>query len=114
MTDNFIWIAAGRRSGEPCIGEHGVMVDPVVRTVWAHGVEEALAQWPQLSRGQILTACWYAGAGYPVILHGARGEYSPRNNKWAARWGKWARRWHGYLWSGKTDVVKDPPGKKGK
>lgn len=109
--DAYVWIDPARRSGEPCIGGHRLGVDCVVASVWDSDVENAMDLY-SLSRGQVLVACWYAGAGYPVRLHNRRSEYKPHKGPWAKRWGTWATEHHQALWESRSvdyDAIPDPP-----
>lgn len=109
MSDAYVWIDPARRSGEPCVGGTRIPVEMVVGVVWAYGMSEAITHWPDLTRAQVLTACWYAGTGYPVRLHGEDGGYRPKPWPRADRWGEWAQAMHDALWSGRPDDVTDPP-----
>lgn len=111
MSDAYVWIDPARRSGEPCIGGTRVPVYMVVEMVWANGVTVAEETWC-LSRAQVLVACWYAGAGFPVQLHG-RGGYQTRFPAvWRRRWRTWAEQVAGDLWAASgvyCDAIPDPP-----
>lgn len=112
MSDAYVWIDPARKSGEPCIGGHRLPVEMVIATVWRSGLDEALHCWPQLTRGQVLVACWYAGAGNVVRLHGRGGAYVGYRGPWRKRWGAWAAEVHDGLWLSATvdyDVIPDPP-----
>lgn len=107
----YVWIDPARRSGEPCVGGHRLPVEMVVDIVWDSSTDNAIDMWC-LSRGEVLAACWYAGAGYPVRLHNTRSEYAPYRGSWRKRWGAWAHDVHGALWSSTTvdyDAIPDPP-----
>lgn len=108
MSNAYVWIDPARKSGEPCVGGTRVPVEMVADIVWAHGVDEALTQWPYITRPQILNACWYAAVGNVVRLHGKGGKYVAR--RWAHRtnWARWARDAHQALWEGRFDDVTDP------
>ncbi len=108
-------------SGTPCISR--VPVYMIVEMVWHHGVDEAMWTW-DLSRGQILNACWYAAV--TNVLHvwtgptvsdmnvsgrGRRLGVRTRRAPWQKRWGGWAEEVHGALWLQDYDAVPDPPGK---
>jgi uncharacterized protein (DUF433 family) len=113
VSDAYVWIDPARRSGEPCIGGHRLGVDMVIETVWATGIDNAEDMYC-ITRSQILGACWYAGAGYPVRLHNSRSEYAPYRGPWRKRWGTWAAEVHQALWSSTTcdyDAIPDPPTK---
>lgn len=114
MSDAYIWIDPARKSGEPCIGGTRLDLDIVVETVWHSGADNALDLWPQLSRGQVLVACWYVGAGNVVRLHGRGGKHVAYRGPWRKRWGSWAAEVHQALWSSTTvdyDAIPDPPEK---
>lgn len=109
MSDAYVWIDPARRSGEPCIGGHRLPVEMVVDAVWSAGVAQALGLWPQIDRAQVLVACWYAGAGNVVRLHGKGGKYVAHRGPWRKRWGTWAKDSHQALWEQRFDDVTDPP-----
>ena len=109
--DAYVWIDPARRSGEPCIGGHRLGVELVVASVWDSDVVNAMDLYC-ISRAQVLVACWYAGAGFPIRLHNARSEYKPHTGPWKARWGVWAADVHQALWESTTvvyDAIPDPP-----
>ena len=108
MSDAYVWIDPARCSGEPCIGGTRINVSLVVGNVWTHGVENAMDLWC-LTRGQVLGACWYAGAGNVVRVHGKGGKYVGHRGPWRKRWGAWAHEVHGHLWKQELDDVTDPP-----
>ena len=106
-----VWIDPARRSGEPCIGGHRLGVELVIESVWYGDVHQAIATY-DITRGQVLVACWYAGAGYPVRLHNKRSEYKPHRGPWAKRWGPWAADVHQALWQSTSvdyDAIPAPP-----
>lgn len=112
VNDAYVWIDPARKSGEPCIGGHRLPVEMVVDSVWSSGIEQAMGTYC-LTRAQVLVACWYAGAGNVVRLHGRGGQYVARRGPWRKRWGAWAAEVHQALWSTTSvdyDVVPDPPG----
>lgn len=107
MTDAAVWSHPARRSGDPCVGGTRVPVNLVIAVVWAHGVAEAETSY-DLSRQQILGACWYAGVGNAVSLWG-KGGLRARRGPWHKRWGQWAEEMHTHMWHGNWDDVTDPP-----
>lgn len=108
--EGYVWIDPGRKSGEPCIGGHRVDVGMVIGCVWDSDVRNAMDLWC-LTRPEVLTACWYAGVGNVVRLHGKGGKYVARRGPWRTRWGAWAAESHPALWSHRYDDVTNPPGK---
>lgn len=111
MSDAYVWIDPARRSGEPCIGGHRLSVELVIEHAWEGGPRQAQELY-SLTRAQVLVACWYAGAGFPVRLHSSRSEYKPHKGPWAKRWGTWAADVHQALWQTSTvdyDAIPDPP-----
>jgi uncharacterized protein (DUF433 family) len=102
----YVWVCPGRQSGEPCIGDHRIPVDMVVELAWDGGVKSAMWTW-NLTRGEVLVACWYA-AEINVVRLGQR-----RRGPWQARWGEWAQDAQGALWKADYDAVPDPPTKDG-
>lgn len=110
MSDAAVWIDPARRSGEPCVGGTRIPVNMVINIVWKRGLDVAYECWPDLTRQEILGACWYAGAGNVVRLHGKGGKYVAYRGPWRKRWGAWAAEVHQAMWSGRWDDVPDPPG----
>lgn len=111
MSDAYVWIDPARRSGEPLIGGHRLPVELVIGMVWDGDVRTAMLTW-DLTRAEVLGACWYAGIGYPVRLHAKDGTYRPYRGPWSKRWGTWAAQVHDALWAVTTvnyDDVPDPP-----
>ncbi len=111
MTDAYVWIDPARRSGEPCIGGHRLPVELIVDNVWAEGVDFPQSMW-NLTRAEVLVACWYVGAGNVVRLHGNNSEYVAYRGSWRKRWGAWAKQVHDELWNVTTcdyDAIPDPP-----
>ncbi len=111
MSDAYVWIDPARKSGEPCVGGHRVPVEMVIGVVWESSVDNAMDLWC-LTRAEVLGACWYAGVGNVVRLHGKGGKYVAHRGPWRKRWGVWARQVHGALWSSTTcnyGAVPDPP-----
>ncbi len=100
----YVWVCPGRQSGQPCVGGHRIPVDMVVDMVWWNGVRDAMRAW-ELTRGEVLAACWYA-AEINVVRLG-----QSRRGPWRARWGAWAEDAHGALWKGDYKAVADPPSK---
>jgi uncharacterized protein (DUF433 family) len=96
----------GMRSGEPTIGGTRLALWFILPVVWSDGVQSAMGLW-QLTREQVLVACWFAGT------YGVEGFDSKRRRVtgrfWQKRWGGWALEHHGAMWAGKFDKVPDPP-----
>jgi uncharacterized protein (DUF433 family) len=104
-----VWIDPGRHGGDPCCGGTRVPVNLVVATVWRDGVDTAIDCW-DLTRGQVLNACWYAAVINMVDIYKHRGTgYRSRGGPWRGRWGDWAEQVHGRLWSSDVADVPDPP-----
>jgi uncharacterized protein (DUF433 family) len=108
VNDAAVWIDPGRCSGEPCVSGHRIPVELVIGSVWWHGVDSAMGTYA-LTREEVLGACWYAGAGNVVRLHGKGGRYVARRGPWRKRWGAWAWESHDALWNHLYDDVNDPP-----
>lgn len=122
-TGPYVWIDPARRSGEPCISGTRTPVEHVVECVWDGGVDLAAHAY-QLSRAQVLVACWYAGAYGVTVLHGrqtnaGRADYRPHYRErfrepWRARWRDWAESVAIPLWRVSEidyDAIPDPPSK---
>lgn len=111
MSDAYVWIDPARKSGEPCVGGHRLPIGLVIDTAWVHGIAEAMTTY-DLTRAQVLVACWYAGSGNVVRLHGKGGRYVARRGPWRKRWGAWAAEVHQALWQSTTvdyAAIPDPP-----
>ena len=111
MSQAYVWIDPARKSGEPCIGGHRLSVELVIESVWYGDVRTAMATY-EISRAQVLTACWYAGVGNVIRLHGKGGKYVGHRGPWRKRWGAWAADVHQALWQSTTvdyDAIPDPP-----
>lgn len=103
-------------SGEPCIMGRRIPVYMVADMVWHWGVDEAIKMW-DLTRGEVLVACWYAAVVNVTTLY-ARGGLARRKRPepWRGRWIDWAEQVSGDLWRASTvdyDTLPDPPGKGG-
>lgn len=83
------------RSGQPQINRTRVTVEDVGGTIWAGETVDTVADEYNLTRADVLTACWWLG------LHGTR--------DWRRRFGGWAAWVDSDLGSGRYDVP-DPPG----
>lgn len=113
MSDNYVWIDPARKSGEPCIGGTRIPVSMVAELVWAEDVGAAEDTW-DLTRGQVLVACWYAGAYGIVELHDRNGYRTRLPTAWRRRWREWAWQVHPALWEVTRldyDAIPDPPGR---
>lgn len=105
-------------SGTPCLAGTRIPVYIVTDFVFHHGVDEACTMW-DLSRAQVLVACWYAGAYGTLTLWDIRcdddqrapGTYrdDPVDEEWLTRWRTWAFEVSSPLWHGHADEVTDPP-----
>lgn len=97
------------RSGQPCVNGTRVPVESVAYAVWLDGGAYAAASDYDLTRHDVLVACWYAGTyGLP-----GRRTLTP-SRMWRERWGPWAREVHDSLWSRRDvggSVIPDPPTK---
>jgi uncharacterized protein (DUF433 family) len=97
-----VWIDPARLSGMPCVNGHRIPVEMVVGMVWADGVESAQQTW-NLTRGEVLNACWYAAA------INVEEPFQRRRGPWRTRWQEWADEAHPHLWRSDYDVAPDPP-----
>lgn len=97
MTDQAaaVWISPGRRSGEPCVYGTRIPTENVATDTFMRDVACALHCYPQITRGQVLVACWF---------HATQGSRT-----WRRRWGAWAKQYEGELWKSDWDAVPDPP-----
>lgn len=113
----YITVDPAMLSGEPCLNHTRIPVYMIAELVWNEGVGEAMLMW-ELSRAEVLVACWYVGAyGVPEI-HATESvqkhtgqvyRQQPVNREWLNRWRAWAEESSGALWTGKYDEVTDPP-----
>ncbi|MGI5247798.1 DUF433 domain-containing protein [Dactylosporangium sp. CA-139066] len=104
----FVAVDPAMKSGQPTVNGTRLTVAAVADYVWADGVDQAAADH-DLTRGDVLVACWYAGT---VGLPGRRKSLAP-TPLWRRRWSAWADDVHQALWSVTTvdyDKIPDPPG----
>lgn len=83
--------------GQPAVA--GVPAESVGGTVWVESVAVAAHDY-DLTRGQVLVACWFLGTQGP--------------RKWRTRWKTWATAAGIAMWDVRTcdyDAVPDPPGR---
>ena len=87
-----VWIDPGRMGGTPCLSGRRLPTESVATVTWTRGMAEACSCW-DLSRSEVLVACWY--------------EWRHRNSEKPR--GRWAKRAFPLLWKGDYDAVPDPP-----
>lgn len=83
-----VTIAPDMLWGAPCVDRKRTTAEMVARVWWSGSLQlhEITEDWPDLTRGAILVACWYmARYGAPI---------------WRKRWRDWlvateAKLWHG-------------------
>lgn len=92
--DAYIWTHPGRQGGQPCIGGTRLPVATIARYVWRGSVDLAITAHPDLTRTQVLVACW----------HQAR--YGPPS--WRERWADWLGQHESAMWSDRFDQIPDP------
>jgi uncharacterized protein (DUF433 family) len=91
--DAYIWVHPGRLGGKPCIGGTRIPVATVTRYVrGGGGIQAAQTAHPELTRTQVLLACWHAAVC---------GD--------APEWAAWAEEQGGALWAGLFDEIPEPP-----
>lgn len=73
----------------------GIPVESIGGMVWAGENVDTTADEYDLTRDQVLVACWWLG------IHGAK--------KWRRRWKVWAQTAHDHMWHGRWEKVTDPP-----
>jgi hypothetical protein len=85
--------------------------------VWNENVDEAMSMW-DLSRAEVLVACWFVGATGIMTIHTETAERKRINSaykanltsiEWRRRWSKWANDYAVLLWSSDYGNVPDPP-----
>ena len=81
--------------GPPTIEGHRLGAEFIADIVFAHGFKDAQDDY-ELTREELLLACWWAGL------------WGPR--KWKTRWGEWAKAVNAHLWYGCINIP-DPPTK---
>ena len=96
-----VWINPARMGGQPCIYGTRLSVEQVAGIVWEHGVDEVTNGW-DVTRHQVLVACWYAVAFAEMYPHQAR------RGPWRRRWGAWAEGAERWLRGG-DETAQDPP-----
>jgi uncharacterized protein (DUF433 family) len=89
-----VWVTPQRLGGAACVGGTRISAITVAR-IAVDGIDAVLVAYPDLTRVQVLIACWY------VAQHGAK--------RWADAWGAWADEHEQAMWSGNWDKVPDPP-----
>lgn len=96
------------RSGAPCVNGTRVPVESIACAVWLDGgVDAAMADY-DLTRHDVLVACWFAGTyGLP-----GRRLALTLTATWRRRWGVWADGVHDRLWSHRRvdiETIEGPP-----
>lgn len=94
---HYISILPAIRGGAPCIDLHRITAEQMA-AVWWNGemtVEEVENNWPGISRGALLTCCWY------MATYGSR--------KWRQRWAEWLKVADGELYHSHYDTCPMPP-----
>jgi len=103
----------GMFSGSPHLTGHRLPLYLIVESVWYGGVSFAMENY-EITREEVLTACWFAGIyGFDSIWR-TRKPYGIRlklDRKWSRRWREWAITNHSEMWNGNWDDVLDPPSK---
>jgi uncharacterized protein (DUF433 family) len=84
-----------RCSGRPTVGVDRLPVETVVGYILAGDSVAAVADMYEISRADVLCACWYAG------LYGTRMQRRIL--------GEWAKNAHAAMWHVDYDTVPDPP-----
>ena len=105
MPEAAVTISVVHRFGAPTVA--GVPVSAVLPTVWLEGVGTACDEF-DLTRPQVLTACWFAAA-YGMDDAWEQDGWHTSGRVWRKRWGPWASEWYGLMWRRKWDGVPDPP-----
>ena len=104
----FIGIDPAMCSGQPTVNHTRLSVDAVTGMVWAGESVDQVADEYDITRADVLVACWYAGT---YGLPGERRKVLAATRWWRERWGKWAEQVSGALWKSQYDAVPDPLGK---
>lgn len=82
------------RSGEATLNHTRLSIDAIAGYVWAGETVEAVMATYDITRADVMVACWWIGT------------FGPK--RWRRRWGAWAEDVHDQLWHSKFDVP-DPP-----
>jgi uncharacterized protein (DUF433 family) len=90
----FVAVDPAMRFGRPTVNNTRLSVEAATEHVWAGGSVGEVAEEFDVTRQDVLVACWYAG------------KYGTK--AWRRRWGKWADVVHDELWHSRYDVP-DPP-----
>jgi uncharacterized protein (DUF433 family) len=86
----YIALEPPMKGGRPCIGGTGLLVAMQAEQIWGGWTEEEiLSNWPYLTRGDLLVACWYQAT------NGGR--------TWRKRWGDWSERMFPLLYRARSD-----------
>lgn len=94
------------RGGQPTIG--GIPVAAIADRVWAGEGVDAVADDYELTRADVIVACWYAGQ------YGLPSDRRPplaATRLWRHRWGDWADQANGAPWTTDCDYdqIPEPP-----
>lgn len=105
-----ITVEPGMLSGQPCINGTRVPVLSIAGSIWSGESVAEVAGDYDITRADVLVACWYAGT------YGLPGERSKRlagTRYWRDRLGNWAQQVGGAVWSAHEvadyDAIPDPP-----
>ena len=94
---HLITICPGMKFGEPCIDDHRMTAEQVAERWWHRSdtLEEMQKDWPELTRGAVLTCCWY------MARYGSR--------TWRKRWKDWRLVADLELWYARYKTCPMPP-----
>lgn len=109
MTDQrpFVSVDPAMRFGQPTVNGTRLPVQTLVDYVWAGEDPDVVAEEYDVTRADILVACWFAGT---YGLPGRRQQLFP-TPLWRRRWGEWADGVAKALWQTSTvdyDAIAGP------
>ena len=98
------------RFGRPRIRDTGVTIGDVVGRVWGGDSAEDVAEDYDLTRADVLVACWFVAAyGAEDVAAQLDGHFKRWGRTLSRRWEQWADASTVALGKGEYDDVPDPP-----
>jgi len=92
-----ITIYPSMKFGQPCVDHHRITAEHMAMVWWSGNYELKYLEdnWPGMSRGAVLVACWY------MARYGTR--------MWRKRWKDWLYVAETELWYSRYDTCPMPP-----
>lgn len=109
-----IIIAPDSLSGEPTLSDRRIAISTIGEHVRTVGVAATMRDY-DLTRAEVLTACWYLGS-YGITRihkpgkHRRTARYMVQQDRSSVRkWRAWAEQNAAKFWDGQFDLIPDPP-----